>query len=206
LLGGLINYALENDLFHREYVVHYTNASYILRADYAFSDGVFSGLEGGKYNTQSWQYELDDEGRPLQDPTLQHPRCVFQGLKKHYSRCDRDTVCKITGCNPADFDQAAATSCATGKPGQACNTRCATGTTQCTHGTQNVRAIASLQLLLGNIGIPGGGVNAQRGEANVQGSTDMAMLFHLLPGYLNMPQAKDHATLADYLAKETPAS
>lgn len=206
LLGGLINYALENDLFHREYVVHYTNASYILRADYAFSDGVFSGLEGGKYNTQSWQYELDDEGRPLQDPTLQHPRCVFQVLKKHYSRYDRDTVCKITGCNPADFDKVAATYCATGKPGKAGNILYAMGITQSTHGTQNVRAIAILQLLLGNIGIPGGGVNAQRGEANVQGSTDMAMLFHLLPGYLNMPQAKDHATLADYLAKETPAS
>src|SRR5690606_33188909 len=95
---------------------------------------------------------------------------------------------------------------ATGKPGKAGNILYAMGITQSTHGTQNVRAIAILQLLLGNIGIPGGGVNAQRGEANVQGSTDMGMLFHLLPGYLNMPQAKDHATLADYLAKETPAS
>lgn len=206
LLGGLINYALSNNLYQHEYVANYTNAAYILREDYTFSDGVFSGLDAGKYSRDTWQYELDSEGRPRQDPDLKNPRCVFQVLKQHYSRYDRETVCKIVGCHPNDFDRVAATFCATGAPDKAGNILYAMGITQSTHGSQNVRATAVLQLLLGNIGIPGGGVNAQRGEANVQGSTDMAMLFHLLPGYLNMPQAKDHSTLADYNAKETPAS
>ena len=205
LLGGLINYALSNNLYQHEYVANYTNASYILREDFSFDDGIFSGLDQGGYNRESWQYELDKEGRPRQDPDLKHPRCVFQVLKQHYSRYDRDTVCSIVGCHPKDFDRVAETFCATGAPDKAGNILYAMGITQSTHGSQNVRATAVLQLLLGNIGIPGGGVNAQRGEANVQGSTDMAMLYHLLPGYLNMPQAREHSTLADYLAKETPA-
>ncbi len=206
LLGGLINYALANNLYQHEYVANYTNAAYILREDYSFEQGVFSGLDANTYNRDTWQYELDNEGQPRQDPDLQHPRCVFQVLKTHYSRYDRETVCKTVGCHPNDFDKVAETFCATGAPSKAGNILYAMGITQSTHGSQNVRATAILQLLLGNIGIPGGGVNAQRGEANVQGSPDMAMLFHLLPGYLNIPQAKDHPTLADYNAKETPAS
>lgn len=205
-LGGLINYAFENNLFHKEYVQNYTNASYILREDYSFSEGVFSGLKNGEYDSSSWQYQLDEAGNPLKDETLEHPRCVLQMMRQHYSRYDRDTVIKITGCDPRAFDQVAALFCSTGQAGKAGNILYAMGITQSTHGSQNVRATAVLQLLLGNIGIPGGGVNAQRGEANVQGSTDMAMLFHILPGYLNMPQAAQHPSLADYNAKETPAS
>ena len=79
------------------------------------------------------------------------------------------------------------------------------GITQFTHGSQNVRACAIVQLLLGNMGIPGGGVNAQRGQSNVQGSTDMAILYHIIPGYLSAPKAASHPTLADYIEKETPA-
>ena len=206
LLGGLINYTFENKLYQREYVANYTNAAYILREDYDFANGVFSGFGQGAYDRSSWQYELDEEGRPRQDPDLEHPRCVFRVMEKHYSRYDRDTVCNIVGCHPKDFERVASTFCATGAPGKAGNILYAMGITQSTHGSQNVRATAVLQLLLGNIGIPGGGVNAQRGEANVQGSTDMAMLYHILPGYLSMPQAKTHPTYADYLAKETPAS
>lgn len=206
LLGGLINYCLENELFHHEYVLNYTNASYILREDYDFADGVFSGLNEDKYETSSWQYQLDADGSPQQDPTFSHPRSVFQVLKNHYARYDRETVGAITGCNLRDFDEVAKVFCATGEPGKAGNILYAMGITQHTHGSQNVRAIAMLQLLLGNVGIPGGGVNAQRGEANVQGSTDMAMLFHIIPGYIGMPQAALHPTLADYNAKETPAS
>ena len=206
LLGGLINYTFANKLYQQEYVVNYTNASYILGPDYFFADGVFSGLKGDAYDRESWQYELDEKGNPLQDLTLQHPRSVFQVMKKHYARYDKDTVCRTVGCSPQDFEKVAATFCATGAPGKAGNILYAMGITQSTHGSQNVRATAVLQLLLGNIGIPGGGVNAQRGEANVQGSTDMAMLFHILPGYLNMPQAGAHPTLEDYNAKETPAS
>lgn len=206
LLGGLINYVIEKDLIHHEYVANYTNASYILREDYSFADGVFSGFNDSAYSRGSWDYELDAQGRPRQDPDLTHPRSVFQVLKKHYSRYDRESVCSSVGCHPQDFDRVAQTFAASGTPGKAGNILYAMGITQSTHGSQNVRAIAILQLLLGNVGIPGGGVNAQRGEANVQGSTDMAMLFHLLPGYLGMPQAGAHPTLADYNQKETPAS
>lgn len=206
LLGGLINYALENNLYHKEYVLNYTNASYILREDYSFADGVFSGLQNSSYDRSTWQYQLDSDGNPLKDESLEHPRCVFQVMKQHYSRYDIDTVVNVTGCNARDFEQVAKTFCATGQAGKAGNILYAMGITQHTYGSQNVRAIAMLQLLLGNVGIPGGGVNAQRGESNVQGSTDMAMLFHLLPGYLGMPQASAHPTLADYNAKETPAS
>src|SRR3990172_6610017 len=81
----------------------------------------------------------------------------------------------------------------------------AMGTTQNTHGTQNIRTYAILQLLMGNIGLAGGGINALRGESNVQGSTDMALLFHLLPGYLASPTKADQS-LEDYLDRSTPIS
>lgn len=206
LLGGLINYTFTNKLYQREYILNYTNASYILDPSYSFADGVFSGLADDTYNRDTWRYDLDRDGNPRKDLTLENPRCVFQVMKAHYARYDADTVCNIVGCNLQDFQLVAKTFCATGAPDKAGNILYAMGITQSTHGSQNVRGTAVLQLLLGNIGIPGGGVNAQRGEANVQGSTDMAMLFHILPGYLNMPQAMTHPTLADYNAKETPAS
>jgi formate dehydrogenase major subunit len=206
LLGGLINYTFTNKLYQREYILNYTNASYILDPSYSFADGVFSGLADDTYNRDTWKYDLDRDGNPRKDLTLENPRCVFQVMKAHYARYDADTVCNIVGCNLQDFQLVAKTFCATGAPDKAGNILYAMGITQSTHGSQNVRGTAVLQLLLGNIGIPGGGVNAQRGEANVQGSTDMAMLFHILPGYLNMPQAMTHPTLADYNAKETPAS
>jgi formate dehydrogenase major subunit len=206
LLGGLINYTFTNKLYQREYVLNYTNASYILDPNYSFADGVFSGLADGTYNRDTWKYELDGDGNPRKDPTLENPHCIFQVMKAHYARYDADTVCNIVGCSLQDFQLVAKTFCATGAPDKAGNILYAMGITQSTHGSQNVRATAVLQLLLGNIGIPGGGVNAQRGEANVQGSTDMAMLYHILPGYLNMPQALTHPTLAEYNAKETPTS
>ncbi len=205
-LGGLMKYSLENELYHHDYIVNYTNAGYILRDDYSFGDGVFSGLQDNTYDRSSWQYQLDSDGKPEQDETLEHPRCVFQVMKQHYSRYNKDAVVNITGCDPDVFDQVAELFCSTGRAGKAGNILYAMGITQSTHGSQNVRAIAMLQLLLGNVGIPGGGVNAQRGVSNVQGSTDMAMLFHILPGYLGTPQQGAHPTLADYNEKETPAS
>ncbi|MFC1935484.1 formate dehydrogenase-N subunit alpha, partial [Chloroflexota bacterium] len=94
---------------------------------------------------------------------------------------------------------------ATGKPGKAGTIMYAMGTTQHTHGTQNIRSYSILQLLLGNVGVSGGGINAMRGEANVQGSTDHCLLAHILPGYLSQPQNKD-ATLEKYLERATPKS
>lgn len=206
-LLGMINYAIENKLYHREYILNYTNASYLVSADFKIEDGLFSGasVKDGKvvYDTKSWQYQKDGE-KIKKDSTLLDPNCVFQVLKRHVSRYTVETVCQITGVSEAVYRQVCETFCSTGQPGKAGNVLYAMGITQHTYGSQNVRAIAMLQLLLGNIGIAGGGVNAQRGESNVQGSTDMAMLFHLLPGYLAMVDATKHTKLQDYLDKEVP--
>ena len=99
-----------------------------------------------------------------------------------------DKVCSITGTSKKAYLKAVKAFCATGRPDKAGTILYAMGITQSTHGTQNVRAVAMLQMLLGNIGIAGGGVNALRGESNVQGSTDYGLLFHLLPGYLKSPE------------------
>lgn len=208
-LNGLINYAIQNGLYHKEYVLSYTNASYIVSDEYYFEDGEFSGLkeinEEEEYDTSSWDYKYGPDGKPLRDETLQDPRCVFQVLKKHVERYDIDKVSQVTGCDKETYEEIAKVFCSTGQPKKAGNLIYAMGVTQHTVGTQNVRAIAMLQLLLGNVGIAGGGVNAQRGECNVQGSTDLAMLFHLIPGYMGVPKDYKHPTLEDYFKEETPA-
>ncbi len=208
-LLGMINYAIKNNLYHREYVVNYTNASYLINPEFGYKDGLFSGageIDGKfKYDKTTWQYQKDGE-TIRKDPTLQHPNCVFQLLKEHVAPYDVKTVCSVTGIPEEVFLKACETYCSTGAANKVGNVIYAMGITQSTHGSQNVRAIAMLQLLLGNMGRPGGGVNAQRGESNVQGSTDMAMLSHLLPGYLGVPDATKHATLQDYIDVETPAS
>lgn len=211
-LGGMINYILQNNLYWKDYVVNFTNASFIVGEGYDFKDGLFSGYDPKtrKYDQKLWNFEMEpvEEGKPPKakmDPTLEHPRCVFQLLKKHYSRYDLDTVSRITGTPKEKLEEVYQAFGATGKPDKSGVILYAMGTTQHTVGSQNVRAYAMLQLLLGNIGVPGGGVAALRGESNVQGSTDYALLFNNLPGYLNAPDANaDHATLEAYLKKETP--
>ncbi|HED24782.1 MAG TPA: formate dehydrogenase-N subunit alpha [Firmicutes bacterium] len=213
-LGGLINYILNNERYHKEYVENYTNASYLVNEEFSFDEatGLFSGSEDDpvrsakKYNTETWQYQRDEEGNPLKDPTLQDPNCVFQLMKKHYAKYTIDNVSKVTGADPEALEASYELYSSTGEPGKAGNLLYAMGITQFTHGSQNVRACAVVQLLLGNMGIAGGGVNAQRGQSNVQGSTDMAILYHIIPGYMSTPQQAAHPTLADYLEKETPAS
>ncbi len=212
-LGGLINYVLENELYHKEYVLSYTNAAYLVSEEYDFDEetGLFSGIQDDpdrnakKYDRSSWSYQTDSAGNPLKDPSLENPQCVFQLMKKFYAKYTLDTVSKITGCPKDILEESYRLYASTGKPGKAGNILYAMGITQFTHGSQNVRACAIVQLLLGNMGIPGGGVNAQRGQSNVQGSTDMATLYHIIPGYLSAPKAASHPTLADYIEKETPA-
>ncbi len=126
-------------------------------------------------------------------------------MKKHYSRYTPEKVCEITGTAIQDYMEVARTFCSTGKAGKSATIMYAMGTTQHTHGTQNVRSYAMLQLLLGNVGIAGGGINALRGESNVQGSTDYAILYHILPGYLKVP-TYDNVDLAAYNEKWTPKS
>jgi formate dehydrogenase major subunit len=205
--NGMIHYALENDRIQREYVRLYTNASFLIDSKYDFHDGLFAGYDPAKraYDPANWAYELDGAGVPRRDMTLEHPRCVFQLMKRFFSRYDVDTVCRITGAPPEQYRKVCEIFTSTWAPDRVATWTYAMGTTQHTHGTQNIRAYTILQLLLGNMGMAGGGVNALRGESNVQGSTDMGLLFHLLPGYLRAPAAAQQ-TLEAYLKAATPQS
>jgi formate dehydrogenase major subunit len=204
-LGGLINYALQHNLIHEEYVVEYTNASFLVTDAYDFKDGMFCSFDDNEksYDAKAWAYAMDEAGNPKKDRSLKDPRCVYQLLKKHFSRYDVAKVCAITGTKKEDYLAVAKAFCGTGRADKAGTILYAMGITQSTHGTQNVRAVAMLQMLLGNIGIAGGGVNALRGESNVQGSTDYGLLFHILPGYLKSPEF-DNVDLKSYLEKWTP--
>ncbi len=186
VLGGLIRYILENENYFLPYVTEYTNASFILGEDYEFKDGLFSGFneETRVYDKATWAFETDENGVPKRDKTLTHPRCVFNIMKAHYNRYTLDKVSAISGLSKTDLIDFYQTYAATGKRGKSGTIMYAMGWTQHSVGVQNIRAMAMIQLLLGNIGVAGGGVNALRGECNVQGSTDYALLFHILPGYI----------------------
>jgi formate dehydrogenase major subunit len=208
-LGGMIKYILDNELYHKEYVVAYTNASYLIADGFDFKDGLFSGYDAAnrKYDVTTWDYQYSPEGTPLKDPTLSNPRCVFQLLKKHYERYDIDTVCKITGTPKDKYMEVLKTFCATGAPNKTGSIMYAMGITQHTVGSQNVKAFTIVQLLLGNMGRPGGGVNAMRGENNVQGATDMALLFHIIPGYIDSPMnTPNNKDLVSFLKQVTPGT
>ncbi|SPD75876.1 Formate dehydrogenase subunit alpha [uncultured Desulfobacterium sp.] len=205
MLGGMVKFILDKNLYHHDYVVEYTNASFIVGDGYEFKDGLFSGYDPGKksYDQKKWAFALDENGVPKLDKTLKHPRCVYQLLKKHYERYTLDRVSAVTGVTREDLLKVYETYAATGAPGKAGTVMYALGWTQHTVGVQNIRLSAIVQLLLGNIGVAGGGINALRGEPNVQGSTDHAILWNVLPGYLPMPRA-DWPTLEDYQKANTP--
>ncbi|SFJ53146.1 formate dehydrogenase alpha subunit [Desulfomicrobium apsheronum] len=206
-LGGMVKYILENDLIQKEYVAEYTNAAFILGDGYTFEDGLFSGFDPatGKYDKTTWAFAKDEKGVPLRDKTLQNPRCVYQLLKKHYDRYNLDRVSSITGVSKENLLIVYETYSATGKPDKAGTMMYALGWTQHSVGCQNIRLGCMIQLLLGNIGVAGGGVNALRGEPNVQGSTDHALLWHILPGYHAVPTTA-WPTLTDYLKANTPVT
>ncbi len=204
-LGGMMNYILSNDKFHKEYAANYTNASFIVGSKFDFKDGLFSGYDPKtkKYDKSFWAFEKDENGVPKRDIELKDPRCVFQLMKQHYSRYTPKTVSSITGTPEADLKKVYETYAKTGAVDKTGTIMYAMGWTQHTVGVQNIRMMAMIQLMLGNMGRPGGGVNALRGESNVQGSTDHCLLFHIWPGYLGTPNAS-LVTLADYNAKNTP--
>ena len=206
-VGGMIKYIIDNNKYFKDYVVNYTNAAFIVSNKFKFNDGLFSGYDAKKklYDKSSWKFEYDANGIPKKDKTLQDPRCVFQMLKKHYSRYDIKKVSEVTGVPAEKLNQVYELYSATGKPDKAGTILYALGWTQHTVGVQYIRTGGIAQLLLGNIGIAGGGVNAMRGEPNVQGATDYAILYDKLPGYHPMPRA-DLPTLADYNKKFTPIS
>ena len=199
LLGALINHVLRNDLWFKEYVVAYTNAATLINENFRDAEdlgGLFSGFdpETGQYNPSTWAYQ--EEGR---DETLQHPQTVFQILKRHYARYTPEMVRDICGISVENFDYLARSIVEnSGRERTTCFAY-AVGWTQHTLGAQFIRTSTILQLLMGNVGRPGGGIMALRGHASIQGSTDIPTLFNLLPGYLPMPKAGTHDTLADYL-------
>ena len=206
-LGGMINYILSNKLYFEEYVAHYTNASFILCPDFGFKDGLFSGYDSNRhqYDKSSWAFVRDEKGMARRDLTLKDPDCVFQQLKRHFSRYTPEMVSATTGTPVDDLLRVWDTFAATGARDKTGTIMYAMGWTQHTVGVQNIRAMAIIQQLLGNMGLPGGGINALRGESNVQGSTDHCLLFHVWPGYLNAPRASI-SSLADYHSKNSPES
>jgi len=196
-------------------------------------DGVFSGFDEQKraYDTKSWQYQrgpggglANGEGQAYnarfdssfqqqslsavagavkEDRTLQDPQTVFQILKRHFSRYTPQMVAEVTGVPEELFLQVAKTLTENSGRQKTSAFAYAVGWTQHTVGVQYIRTAGILQLLLGNIGRPGGGIMALRGHATIQGSTDVPTLYNLLPGYLNAPSAlKKHDTLRDYLFTE----
>ena len=183
-LLGAIRYLIEHDRIQHEYVRHYTNASMIVREDYDFDEGLFSGFDPQKrqYDKVSWNYELDANGYARRDDTWNHPRCVWNLLKQHVERYTPELVNRL---------------CAT--------ILYALGWTHHTTGAQTIRAAAMLQLLLGNIGMAGGGVNALRGHSNIQGYTDLGLLSTNLPGYMPLPSEKQ-VDYQSYISQITPAA
>jgi formate dehydrogenase major subunit len=206
-LGGMINYILQNNLYFKEYVLNYTNASFIIGKDYTFNNGLFSGYDakGRKYDKATWVLEKDEKKVSKRDMTMSDPRCVFQMMKKHYSRYTLDKVSSITGVSKENLLKVYKAYSATTGPHKAGTEAYALGWTHHSVGSQNIRTMSIIQLLLGNMGIAGGGINAMRGEPNVQGSTDQAILYNILPGYLKMPSASCDS-LEHYLKKYTPES
>jgi formate dehydrogenase major subunit len=170
-MGGMINYVLQNEKYFKDYVVDYTNAPYIVSEGFEFNDGLFSGYDpkNRMYDQSSWKFDLDSDGVPKKDASLKHPRCVFNLLKKHFSRYSLDNVSSVSGVSKENLTKVYENFGSTGTPERAGTIMYALGWTQHTVGVQNIRSAAILQLLLGNIGIAGGGINALRGEPNVQG-------------------------------------
>jgi formate dehydrogenase major subunit len=265
-LGGLINYAIQNNRIAHDYLVNYTNAAFIIKDGFKLpDDGLYSGFDPVKqvYDKATWNYEeggdltgkavmatpagqsshaphaqggpqegqKKEEGQGYQgaspagakagaavapmlppkiafDLSLQHPRCVFQLLKSQYERYTPEMVERITGIPKDQFLKAADLYTSVRKDGDMKKVSTiiyAVGWTQHSFGTQIIRTAAMLQLLMGNIGRAGGGVNALRGHSNIQGATDMAGIFDILPGYLKMPNPAD-ADLATYLKRITPTA
>jgi formate dehydrogenase major subunit len=192
-LGGVINYLLSRDKILHEYVKAYTNASFIVSEGYRFDDGLFSGYDEAarKYDKSTWAYEVGPDGYAKVDETLQHPRSVLQLLKQHYSRYTPEVVSNICGTPKDTFLKVCEIIATTSVPDKTLTFLYALGWTQHTVGSQMIRTAAMVQLLLGNMGMAGGGMNALRGHSNIQGLTDLGLLSDLLPGYLTMPREQE---------------
>jgi formate dehydrogenase major subunit len=188
-LGGLISWLIANDKIQREYVVNYTDLSFIVKEGFTFTDGIYSGYNADKrtYDKSTWDYERGDDGYVKTDPTLTDPRCVYSLLKEHYARYTPEMVESVCGTPKDKVMQIWAMIASTATPTRAMTIMYALGWTQHSIGSQMIRTGAMVQLLLGNIGISGGGMNALRGHSNIQGLTDLGLLSNQLPGYIALP-------------------
>lgn len=233
-LGGIIHQVLKQERWFKEYVLNYTNAATIINSAYVDAedaDGIFSGFkpDKGEYDISeaNWEYAGTEPppaadtpaggthswsstssghsgGKPQRDLTLQHPNCVMNILKKHYERYTPEMVSETCGCTVEQFMSVAEILMANSGRERTGSIVYALGWTQHTTGVQIIRTAGILQLLLGNMGRPGGGIMAMRGHASIQGSTDIPTLYNLLPGYIPQPDArKKHNTLDEFLEKET---
>jgi formate dehydrogenase major subunit len=200
-LLGLIRYCIANDKVQWEYTKNFTNAAFVVKEGFEYHDGLFTGYDPAKrsYDRSGWDYEIGPDGFAVVDMTLQNPRCVWNMLKQHVDIYTPEMVERICGTPKAKFLKAAAWISETSSPLKTMTSMYALGWTQHSHGAQNIRSMAMLQLILGNIGVRGGGMNALRGHSNIQGLTDMGLLSEFMPGYLNMPQEKE-VDLKTYLS------
>jgi formate dehydrogenase major subunit len=228
-LGGIIRHVIETESYFKEYVVNYTNAPTIVDERFRDTedlDGLFSGFdpETGTYDISTWGYEggqvaasagvrehatqafSENTGAGMlvgdvkSDETLEDPRCVFQILRRHFSRYTPEVVQQICGISNEDLMAVADALISNSGRERTSAFVYALGWTQHSEGVQMIRTASILQLLLGNVGRPGGGIMAMRGHASIQGSTDVPTLYDLLPGYLSMPRAREgHFTLEDYI-------
>lgn len=232
-LGGLIRYVIENERWFKEYVLEYTNASCIINDKFQDTedlDGLFAGFQSGNadYDFDAWMYEDPQDEPPAErkerhtgegeaeraamaragriDRTLQHPRCVFQILKRHFQRYTPEMVEEICGTPQELFLKIAETLCENSGRERTSAICYAVGWTHHLTGPQIIRAASILQMLLGNIGRPGGGILALRGHASIQGSTDIPTLYNILPGYLTMPRAKQDTNFEKYCEHEIAQS
>lgn len=200
-LLGLINYCIQKDKVQWDYVKAFTNATYVVKQGFAYKDGLFSGYDEAKrdYDKSSWDYDIGPDGFAVVDETLANPRCVWNLLKNHVAVYTPEMVERICGTPKEKFLKVAAMVAETASPTKAMTSMYALGWTQHSKGSQNIRAMAMLQLVLGNIGIRGGGMNALRGHSNIQGLTDLGLMSNLLPGYLTLPTQKE-PDLAAYMS------
>ncbi len=207
--GGLINYVLQTETYFKEYVETFTNASYLVSPDFRDTEdlaGLFSGFqpETGTYDAATWKYERDDDGRPNKDPTLQHPRCVINVLKRHFARYTPEMIERVCGTPPESFQRLCELVAKNGGRERTMVYCYAMGWAQHTVGVQNIRAAATLATLMGSTGRPGGGIMALRGHASIQGSTDIATLYDLLPGYVKAPSLeRGESTFETWSANQT---
>ena len=188
-LSGVIKYLLENDKIQHEYVKNFTNASMLVKDGYAYQDGLFSGYDESKrdYDKSTWGYQIGDDGYVKVDETLKDPRCVINVLREHVKAYTPEFVERITGSPKDKFLEICKMMAETSVPHKTMNSLYALGWTQHSYGSQNIRTMCIVQMLLGNIGVRGGGMNALRGHSNIQGLTDLGLLSNSMPGYLSLP-------------------